>query len=117
MRRSAKDAGILISPETSAGPILAEPPCHRTGTLRSLSPNRKRLTPKTRLTCGLDVAVTPVFYSDLGRHLLGELRELLSLCGHCLELLARMRGRQLDKLRRGLRTQLLMGVVKGGASR
>jgi hypothetical protein len=58
--------------------------------------------------------VTPVFNSGLGRHLLGELRELLGLRGYRLELLARMRGRQLDKLRRGPHTQQLMGVVKGG---
>jgi hypothetical protein len=46
----------------------------------------------------LGVAVTPVFSSDLGRHLLGELRELLGLRGHRLELLACMRGRQLNEL-------------------
>ena len=33
----------------------------------------------------LGVAVTPVFSRDLGRHLLGELRELLGLRGHRLE--------------------------------
>jgi hypothetical protein len=45
--------------------------------------------------CG--VAVTPVFSSDLGRHLLGELRELLGLRGHRLELLACVRRRQLNE--------------------
>jgi hypothetical protein len=62
----------------------------------------------------LGVAVTPVFNSDLGRHLLGELRELLGLRGHRLELLARMRRRQLNELRRGLHRQQIIGVVKGG---
>jgi hypothetical protein len=63
--------------------------------------NRNRFYRKIRLPLGLlGVAVTLVFNSDLGRHLLGELRELLGLRGYRLELLARMRGRQLDKLRR-----------------
>ena len=45
----------------------------------------------------LAVSVTPVFNSDFGRDLLRELRELLGLRGHRLELLARMCGRQVDK--------------------
>jgi hypothetical protein len=59
------------------------------------------------------VAVTPVFSSDLRRHLLGELRELLGLRGHRLELLACMRGRQLNELRRRFHRQQFIGVVKG----
>ncbi len=43
------------------------------------------------LTGFFGVAVPPVFSSDLGRHLLGELRELLDLRGHGLELLACVR--------------------------
>jgi hypothetical protein len=39
----------------------------------------------------LGAAVTPVVSGDFGRHLLGELRELLGLRGHRLELLASMR--------------------------
>jgi predicted ATPase len=62
----------------------------------------------------LGAAVTPVLSSDLGRHLLGELRELLGLRGHRLELLACMRGRQLNELRRGLHPQQFISVVKGG---
>ena len=65
---------------------------------------------------GFGVAVTPVFGGDLGRHLLGELRELLGLRGHRLELLACMRGRQVNELRRGLHPQQFIGVVKGGVS-
>ena len=54
--------------------------------------------------------------SGLSRYLLSERAELLILRGHDLELLAHLRGRQLDKFRRRLHTQQLMDVVKGGAS-
>ena len=53
--------------------------------------------------------------SGLSRYLLSERAEFLILRGHDLELLAHLRGRQLDKLRWGLHTQQLMSIVKGGA--
>ena len=59
--------------------------------------NADRINDQATL-CDLGLAVTPVFSSDLGRHLLSELRELLGLRGHRLELLACMRGRQLYEL-------------------
>src|SRR5271169_5604363 len=54
--------------------------------------------------------------SSLSRHLLGERAEFLILRGRDFELLAHLRGRQLDKFRRRLHTQQLMDVVKGGPS-
>jgi hypothetical protein len=42
-----------------------------------------------------------------------ECAELLILRRHGFELLAHLRGRQLDKLRRRLHTQQLIGIVKG----
>src|SRR4029077_8649954 len=53
---------------------------------------------------------------SLSRHLLSERAKLLVLRRKHVELLAHLRGRQFDKLRRGLHTQQLMSVVKGGAS-
>ena len=53
---------------------------------------------------------------SLSRHLLSERAKLLVLRRKHVELLAHLRGGQFDKLRRGLHTQQLMGVVKGGAS-
>lgn len=52
----------------------------------------------------------------LSRHLLSKRAELPALPRHDLELLAHLRGRQLDKLRRGLRPQKLIDVVERGAS-
>ena len=51
--------------------------------------------------------------SSLTRHLLSDCVEFLILRRHDLELLAHLRGRQLDKLRRRLHTQQLIGIVKG----
>jgi len=47
---------------------------------------------------GFGVTVTPLISGDLGRHLLGEFRELPGLRGYRLELPACMRGRQLYEL-------------------
>src|SRR5690349_1229846 len=52
--------------------------------------------------------------SGLSRLLLSKRAELLVLPGHDLELLAHLRGRQDEKLRRRLRTQQFMDVVEGG---
>jgi hypothetical protein len=41
----------------------------------------------------LAICVTPIFNGDFGRNLLSELRKLLGLRGHHLELHARMFGR------------------------
>jgi hypothetical protein len=53
---------------------------------------------------------------SLIHYLMSERAKLLILCGSDVELLAHVRGRQFDKFRRGLHTQQLMGVVKGGTS-
>jgi hypothetical protein len=70
--------------------------CVTSVTGRTSYPSRKTATACTvrsgDLLRLLGVAVTPVLNSDLGRHGLSKLRELLGLRGHRLELLARMRG-------------------------
>src|SRR5579862_906252 len=53
--------------------------------------------------------------ASLSRDLLNERAKLLILRGYDIELLAHLRCRQLNKLRRALHTQQFMGVVKGGA--
>jgi len=74
-------------------PICTKIRAHPADTMRSASTVRSG-----DLTGFLGVTVTPLIRSDLGRHLLGEFRELLGLRGHRLELLACMRGRQLYEL-------------------
>ena len=59
----------------------------------------------------LTVSVTPIFNGDFGRH---QLRKLLGLRGHRLDLLVRMSGRQLDEFRGRLHPQQRISVVKGG---
>ena len=53
---------------------------------------------------------------SLSRYLLSERAKLLIPRGNDFELFPHVRRRQLDEFRRGLHTQQLMGVVKGGAS-
>jgi hypothetical protein len=53
---------------------------------------------------------------SLNRDLLSKRANLLILPGNDFELFPHVRRQQLDEFRRGLHTQQLMGVVKGGAS-